>query len=69
MGQACYGHGKSAPGLKISVSQSVSPLEVGVDVLPLVVQIRPDEPSKILTLSAVEVSHAPQSVCAKDNAP
>ena len=40
-----------------------------VEVLALVVQIRPDEPSNIPSLSAVEVSHAPQSVCAKDDAP
>ena len=32
-------------------------------------QICPDEPSNILSLSAVEVSHAPQSACAKDDAP
>ena len=40
-----------------------------VVLLPPVVQIRPDEPSNIPSLSAVEVSHAPQSVCAKDDAP
>ena len=42
------------------------------EVLPLegVVQIRPNEPSNIPSLSAVEVSHAsPQRVCAKDDAP
>ena len=41
------------------------------EVLPLegVVQIRPNEPTNIPSLSAVEVSHAPQSVCAKDDAP
>ena len=39
-----------------------------VEIVVLVVQIRPDEPSNILSLSAVEVSHAPQSVCAKDDA-
>ena len=32
-------------------------------------QICPDEPSNILSLSAVEVSHAPQSACANDDAP
>ena len=41
---------------------------VVVDVLVLVVQIRPDEPSNIPFLSAVEVLHAPQSVCEKDDA-
>ena len=38
-------------------------------VLLLVAQIRPDEPSNIPSLSAVEVNHAPQSVCEKDDAP
>ena len=38
-------------------------------VVLIVVQIRPDEPSNIPSLSAVEVLHAPQSVCAKDDAP
>ena len=42
---------------------------VVVEVLILLVQSRPGEPSNILSLSAVEVSHAPQSVCAKDVAP
>ena len=37
-------------------------------VLLLEVQIRPDEPSNILSLSAVEANQAPQSVCAKDDA-
>ena len=49
--------------------ESVLPLEVGGDVLVLVAQIRPDEPSNILFLSAVEVLHTPQRVCAKDDAP
>ena len=40
-----------------------------VEVLALLVQIRPDESSNIASLSAVEVSHAPQSVCANDDAP
>ena len=39
---------------------------VGVEVL--VVQIRPDEPSKIPFLSAFEVIHVPHSACAKDEA-
>ena len=49
----------------------ILPLKVVVVVeLVVVVQIRPDEPSNIPVLSAVEVSHAPpQSVCAKDDAP
>ena len=42
--------------------------EVVVEVLVLVVQMRPDEPSNISSLSAVEVNHAPQSDCAKDDA-
>ena len=42
---------------------------VVVEVLVLVVQISPGELSNIPSLSAVEVSHAPQSVCAKDDAP
>ena len=42
---------------------------VVVEVLVLVVPIRPGEPSNIPSLSAVEVSHAPQSDCEKDDAP
>ena len=42
---------------------------VVVEVLILSAQIRPGEPSNIRYLSAVEVTHAPQSVCAKDDAP
>ena len=43
---------------------------VVVEVLVLVVvQIRPDESLNIPSFSAVEVIHAPQSVCAKDDAP
>ena len=34
----------------------------------LVLQIFPDEPSNILVLTALEVNHAPQSVCEKDDA-
>ena len=37
-------------------------VEVVKEVVVLVVQIRPDEPSNIPSLSAVEVPHAPQSV-------
>ena len=48
--------------------ESVSPLEVGVDVLALVAQIRPGDPSNIPSFAA-KVTHAPQSVCAKDDAP
>ena len=45
-------------------------LVVVVVVVVVVVQIRPDEPANILSLFAVEVSHAsPQRVCAKDDAP
>ena len=42
---------------------------VVVGVVVVVVHIRPDEPVNISSLSAVEVLHAPQSVCAKDDAP
>ena len=35
----------------------------------LAVQRRPDESLNIPSLSAVEVIHTPQSVCAKDDAP
>ena len=41
----------------------------GVSLLELVEQICPNDPSNIPSLSAVDVSHAPQSVCAKDDAP
>ena len=41
---------------------------VFAEALVVAVHIRPDEPSNIRSLSAVEVSHAPQSVCAKDDA-
>ena len=37
--------------------------------LDVVVQIRPGEPSNILSLVAVEACHSPQSVCANDDAP
>ena len=40
-------------------------LEVG---LLVVSRIRPNEPSNILFLSALEVSHAPLSVCENDDA-
>ena len=36
--------------------------------VPVVEQICPDEPSNIPSLFAVEVNHAPQSVCVKDDA-
>ena len=35
----------------------------------VVLQIRPDEPSNIPPLSADEVCHSPQRVCANDDAP
>ena len=41
---------------------------VVVEVVVVIVQIPPDDPSNIPSLSAVEVSHAPQRVCAKDDA-
>ena len=40
-----------------------------VNMLALLSQILPDEPSNIPSLSAVEVLHSPQSVCVKDDAP
>ena len=48
-------------------------LELGVNPVVasdrgLLRQILPDEPSNILSLSAVEVNQAPQSACAKDDA-
>ena len=56
---------------KIDLPCNVLLLEVAavVEVLLLDAQIRPDEPSNIPSLFAVEVSHAPQSVCAKEEAP
>ena len=42
---------------------------VVVEVLILFAHSRPEEPSNIPSLSAVEVSHAPQSVCLKDEVP
>ena len=44
-------------------------VEVVVNVVVLVVHNRPGESSNIANLSAVEVSHAPQSACANDDAP
>ena len=45
-------------------------LLLDVVVLALLMQIRPDEPSNIPSVSAVEVTHAsPQRFCAKDDAP
>ena len=38
-------------------------------ILLIDVQSLPDEPSNISVLSAVEVVHAPQSVCVNDDAP
>ena len=43
-------------------------LLLDVVVVVLVVQSRPDEPSSIPCLYAVEVIHTPQSVCANDDA-
>ena len=40
-----------------------------VDVIIVSIQIRPAEPANIRCLSAVEVTHAPQRVCANDVAP
>ena len=46
-------------------------MEVGFLLVEVILfeQIRPDEPSNIPFLSAVEVCQVPQSVCAKDDAP
>ena len=38
-------------------------------VVMVAAQSRPDEPSNIPSFFAVEVDHAPQSVCVKDDAP
>ena len=40
-----------------------------VKALLLLAQIRPGEPSNIFSLYASEKSHAPQRVCANDDAP
>ena len=57
-------------GLK---SGRVSTLGLGIACVVLLVEgvllIRPGEPSNIPSLSAFEVYHAPESVCAKDDAP
>ena len=48
------------------VEEAVEVVEVVVmvaEAFVLVVQIRPSEPSNMPPLSAVEVLHAPQSVC------
>ena len=42
---------------------------VAAEVLALVVQSRSDKSSNISVLTAVEVLHAPQRVCVKDDAP
>ena len=44
-------------------------LVVTVESLAHFAEIGPDEPSNIPSFSAVEVSHAPQRVCVKDDAP
>ena len=42
---------------------------VGLEILVLTLQIRPDEAENIPYFFAVEVNHAPQSMCVKDDAP
>ena len=42
---------------------------VVVTAIVLVPQIRPDEPPNMSSLSALEVAHRPQRVCANDDAP
>ena len=44
-------------------------VEVVVEVVVLVVQIRPGERANIPSFLAVEVCHSPQSACANDDAP
>ena len=44
-------------------------IKVVAEVVLAVVQIRPGELVNIPSLFAAEVLHAPQSVCAKDDAP
>ena len=60
------GASKSERGVKDLVLLVKVDVEVVVD---SVVQIFPDEPTNIPSLSAVEVFHLPQSACAKDEAP
>ena len=60
-------HSESGLGLPLEVLVVV--VLVVVEALLLVVHIRPAESSNIPDLSAVEVTHVPQSVCAKDDAP
>ena len=53
------------------MEETVILLEVVVvvaEVVVLIAQIRPAEPANIPYLSAVEVLHTPQRVCAKDDA-
>ena len=65
----CYSEAHVKGKVNLRVFMTVV-LLLKVPVVVLVVQIRPDEPSNIPSLSAVEMSHAsPQSVCAKDDAP
>ena len=47
----------------VKVPVPVVDVVVVVVVVVLGLQIRPDEPSNIPSLSAVEVTHTPQSVC------
>ena len=48
---------------------TISQVKVAVLMEVVLQQIRPDEPPNIPSLFAVEASHAPQRVCAKDEAP
>ena len=52
--------------LLVDVVVEVVVLAVGV--VALVMQICPNEPANILSFFAVDVLHAPQSVCVKDDA-
>ena len=56
--------------VRIGVFMKVAFLLVGVRaVSSVVVQIRPSEKANISSVSAVEVCHSPQRVCANDDAP
>ena len=50
----------------VVIAGVIEPFVEGV--VLMAAHIRPDEPANILSLCAFEVNHAPQSVCAKDDA-
>ena len=51
----------------VAIAGVLVPVVEGV--VMVAAQSRPDEPSNIPSFFAVEVYHAPQSVCVKDDAP